>query len=131
VETEDIQLPAFDAKLSFSEILGRGTSGASVLKCMASWPDGKMLACAAKVLPLVRTTFPDMIEDLAREIEFMRGIQHPALISFVGACKCPCPASLVPPGDDIESQTCYALCIELCDSGLDQYLKNRGNLGTE
>merc|ERR1712107_619937 len=91
-----LQLQPFEHELKFFEVLGRGASGATVMRCTATPPGGPPVECAAKVLPLSASTFPDMVEDLGREIELMRRLRHPSLVSFIGASRVSCPPVLLP-----------------------------------
>lgn len=127
----ELELPPFDAELSFGDVLGRGASGATVFRCTAllKGQDGEQetsvrsLACAAKVLPLGPSTFADVVEDFGREVDLMRTLQHPGLIEFLGACRiCRPPPSLI--ADDA-----YVLCVELCDGQLAEVVDRRRESG--
>lgn len=130
-EYPDLNLP-MDLKLEFGKKIGRGASGATVFKCVASPLQGESspVNCAAKVLALATGTYPDMVEDLGREIEIMKGLRHPALVGFICAGKVQAPNELLPissasgAGGD-KPVAAYALCIELCDLALEKVVQQR------
>ncbi|CAE8711204.1 unnamed protein product, partial [Polarella glacialis] len=107
--------------LSFGPQLGRGASGATVLRCTQSaralqtasaGADGTedgTVQCAAKVLPLSNATFADMVEDFGREVDLLRSL-GPGSCSLKSA-QITCEA--------------YVLCIELCDAALEDVVQRR------
>eukprot|EP00929_Paragymnodinium_shiwhaense_P072084 TRINITY_DN36597_c0_g1_i1.p1 TRINITY_DN36597_c0_g1~~TRINITY_DN36597_c0_g1_i1.p1 ORF type:complete len:397 (+),score=126.25 TRINITY_DN36597_c0_g1_i1:115-1305(+) len=133
-----LSLPPFAATLDFGQALGKGASGSMVFRCTAKLkgddadvnrssekadgavPDesSQKIVCAAKVLPLGKATFPDMVEEFGREVELMKSLQHASLATFVGALRI--PRSPMP-----EATEAYVLCVELCDGELEAVLKQR------
>jgi len=121
-----LDLPPFSYDLQFGEVLGRGASGASVMRCVAVPPAdglGEPVPCAAKVLPLSSATFPDMVEDFGREVALMQTLKHPSLVGFIGArhiATSPCS----------DANEAYVLCIELFNAGdLDAIVRRRRQQG--
>lgn len=107
-----LHLPPFQAELTFGEVLGKGASGATALLCTARLPDSSVpIRCAAKVLPLGPTTFPDMIESFGQEVALHGRLQHASIVKFIGS-KTVQPS---PVGDEV--QKAYVLLTELCDGG--------------
>jgi len=131
----ELSMPPLGLSLRFGEVLGRGASGATVLRCFAASdavtspstpPVDDEILCAAKVLPLAACTFADQVEEFGREVELMRNLRHPGLVGFVGAGKIPAPNELGPlPGVSADTAEAYVLCIELCDLALDSVVQQR------
>lgn len=114
-----LDIPPFEAELSFAEVLGRGASGATVFRCTAKLPNASVIVCAAKVLPLSAATFPDMIEEFGKELDFAKQLpSHPALVGFVGA-------KHVRPAPQDDAEAAYVLCIEYCSGTLDSIIRYR------
>lgn len=122
VELPDLGLQPMDFALQLRSIIGRGASGATVLRgsIVRTAQADIQVPCAAKVLPLGRGTWPDMVEDFGREIEIMKGLQHPALVAFLGAGQVQSPPELAR-GDC----SAYVLCLELCDLALETAVVQR------
>lgn len=115
-----LELPGGDDALHFIEEIGRGASGAVVMRCTAATTPGGSGAqqCAAKVLPLSRAVFADHVEDFGTEVEMLQKLgRHPELVAFFGAWHL---SSFGP--DGLEA---YALCIELCDGALEGTVRRR------
>ncbi|CAE8617867.1 unnamed protein product, partial [Polarella glacialis] len=122
--------------LSFGPQLGRGASGATVLRCTQSaralqtasaGADGTedgTVQCAAKVLPLSNAIFADMVEDFGREVDLLRSLgRHSCLLGFFGAWRLPAGSCSLKSAQI----TCeaYVLCIELCDAALEDVVQRR------
>jgi len=117
-----LDLPGGDGMLSFAEEIGRGASGAFVMRCTvleSTSPEGNGAEqCAAKVLPLSRAIFADHVEDFGTEVGLLQKLgRHPDLVAFFGAWHL---SSFGP--DFLEA---YALCIELCDGSLEGTVRRR------
>eukprot|EP00930_Biecheleria_cincta_P025268 TRINITY_DN18007_c0_g1_i1.p1 TRINITY_DN18007_c0_g1~~TRINITY_DN18007_c0_g1_i1.p1 ORF type:complete len:459 (+),score=79.70 TRINITY_DN18007_c0_g1_i1:177-1553(+) len=115
-----LDIPPFEAELSFAEVLGRGASGATVFRCTAKLPNASTgIVCAAKVLPLSAATFPDMVEEFCKELDFAQQLpSHPSLVGFVGA-------KHVRPAPQGDAEAAYVLCIEYCSGTLDSIIRYR------
>jgi len=128
--------PLSPADLRLGALLGRGASGTVVFKghlargCVRN-PSTSSQApeehCAVKVLPLCSTTFSDMVEEFGQEVELSRRLHHPSLVSFLAAGSFRAPAESgpwpgVPEGEGVDT---YVLCMELCDTSLEDVLRAR------
>lgn len=119
VALPELDMPSCQMQLQFGEVLGRGASGATVLTCFAKTTDSSSpVLCAAKVLPLSRAVFADMIEDFGHELHMLQRLNHPCIVGFIGACRMSVP--VLPDAEDA-----YVLCTELCDGTLDHVIKSR------
>lgn len=126
-ELPELGLQALFCSLKFAKVIGKGTSGATVLRgtMIASSSAEEDVGCAAKVLPLGAGTFPDMVEDFGREVEIMQSLRHPGLVKFLGAGRISSPAELGALPGWTSTMEAYVLCMELCDLALEQALRHR------
>lgn len=126
-ELPDLGLQPLDFELQFGNQIGRGASGATVLRgsIVRTAQANIQEPCAAKVLPLGSGTWADQVEDFGREVEIMRRLQHPALVALLGAGTVQSPPAL-----DRGDCSAYVLCLELCDLALETAVVQRRQEGS-